>query len=130
MNIEMKMMTIKATPIIRKIQGEGLINSAELRTSGEVNDSAMTIIITTIAMESNRKTNRPLSLNLIVKGINREAIKIALIQAIKQGIPIFEKGVEMLKTSAMTNEISKGGTILMIYFSKTYCFRVNGKVNK
>lgn len=76
------MMTIKAAPIIRKIQGEGLINSAELRTSGEVNDSAMTIIITTIAMESNRKTNMPLSLNLMVKGINREAIKMALIQAV------------------------------------------------
>lgn len=130
MNIEMKMMTIKAAPIIRKIQGEGLINSAELRTSGEVNDSAMTIIITTIAMESNRKTNMPLSLNLMVKGINREAIKMALIQAIKQGIPIFEKEFTTPKAYAKMNEVSKAGTILMIYFSKTYCFRVNGKVNK
>lgn len=123
-------MTIKAAPIIRKIQGEGLINSAELRTSGEVNDSAMTIIITTIAMESNRKTNMPLSLNLMVKGINREAIKMALIQAIKQGIPIFEKEFTTPKAYAKMNEVSKAGTILMIYFSKTYCFRVNGKVNK
>lgn len=126
----MKMMTIKAAPIIRKIQGEGLINSAELRTSGEVNDSAMTIIITTIAMESNRETNMPLSLNLMVKGINREAIKMALIQAIKQGIPIFEKEFTTPKAYAKMNEVSKAGTILMIYFSKTYCFRVNGKVNK
>lgn len=123
-------MTIKAAPIIRKIQGEGLINSAELRTSGEVNDSAMTIIITTIAMESNRKTNMPLSLNLMVKGINREAIKMALIQAIKQGIPIFEKEFTTPKAYAKMNEVSKARTILMIYFSKTYCFRVNGKVNK
>lgn len=123
-------MTIKAAPIIRKIQGEGLINSAELRISGEVNDSAMTIIITTIAMESNRKTNMPLSLNLMVKGINREAIKMALIQAIKQGIPIFEKEFTTPKAYAKMNEVSKAGTILMIYFSKTYCFRVNGKVNK
>ena len=123
-------MTIKAAPIIRKIQGEGFINSAELRTSGEVNDSAMTIIITTIAMESNRKTNMPLSLNLMVKGINREAIKMALIQAIKQGIPIFEKEFTTPKAYAKMNEVSKAGTILMIYFSKTYCFRVNGKVNK
>ena len=126
----MKMMTIKAAPIIRKIQGEGLINSAELRISGEVNNSAMTIIITTIAMESNRKTNMPLSLNLMVKGINREAIKMALIQAIKQGIPIFEKEFTTPKAYAKMNEVSKAGTILMIYFSKTYCFRVNGKVNK
>lgn len=124
------MMTIKATPIIRKIQGEWLINSAELRISGEVNDSAMTIIITTIAIESNRKTNMPLSLNLMVKGINREAIKMALIQAIKQGIPIFEKEFTTPKAYAKMNEVSKAGTILMIYFSKTYCFRVNGKVNK
>lgn len=123
-------MTIKAAPIIRKIQGEGLINSAELRISGEVNNSAMTIIITTIAMESNRKTNMPLSLNLMVKGINREAIKMALIQAIKQGIPIFEKEFTTPKAYAKMNEVSKAGTILMIYFSKTYCFRVNGKVNK
>lgn len=115
-------------PIITKKQGDMDINAIELRNSDDVKDWANTMTTTTIAMERRRKANKPLSLNLIVNGINNDETRITLVHEIKHGIPIFEKGVEILNAIAMINVISTAGTMLMMYFSRTYCFRVKGKV--